>query len=144
MASENLILKPQFSKILLVILLFIHLGAVICLWNIECGLVIKILATAFIASYLFYLTSFYVFRIAHHSITTISCHPTRDWELQLAKGKTISAKLKLNNCIVTRYFILLNFKIDQRWRKNVTTPLFFDSESPENLRKLRVILLSSD
>ena len=137
---SDLVLKPHFSWVLFCLLLVAHIGAVVCLFFSGIAFVWQLISVFLIFIYFIYCLRVYVLKSTKRSIVAITCENNQKWRLLFADGRSNIANL-LDSSLVTRHLVILNFKVPGFLFK-YSSPLFSDSESSENLRKLRLILLS--
>lgn len=131
---------PKSSKILLALIIGNSLGAFLVLWFSSFYLAGKLIISVLILIYCAYLISHYCLHKTSRSIDKISYAGNQIWNLHLSNGETILARLK-NNSLITRYLMILNFKVEKRWR-TFSLPLFPDSANTQKLKELRLFILA--
>lgn len=134
-----MILQPKVSKIFLGLLSFVHIGALFCLWIIPFYMMVKAFLTIIIIIHYVYNLLSRVFLLGKSSIVKIFYRTDATWHLYFCNDYSMQAIL-LKKSIVTRYLIILYFKISGV-RCTQSVLLFPDSELREKLRRLRAIVL---
>lgn len=126
-------LKPQFSKLLLTLLIFVHSGAIACILMSNIPLILKLLLAGGV------IFSLGKTIVKQQKITLITVSDDRKWNLLLRNGQRLQAKLSKAS-VVTRYLVILTFKVDNQLR-SLSVPVFYDSQYFLTFQKLRQKLL---
>lgn len=129
-------LKP--SAILAALLLILHGGAIIILFWISWPFWIK-------SSLILICIGDFILQWQRHarlsnksSVTHFWLESNGTWNLQYQDGKVAMGVLQ-GDSVCTVYFVLLNFKIEnKRWRTSII--ILPDAMHKDNLRRLRVLL----
>jgi hypothetical protein len=134
-------LKLQPSKFLAIFFLIIHASATIAILQLDLHCSIKI-ATCIICffSLIFYWQRF-AFLKSVNAIIEIDCNANDDWQIEKKNGIMITA-IPYKDSVVTPYFLLLIFKAVPPQKGYFKIPILFDAAKKEELRKLRVLLLT--
>ncbi len=138
--KRPLIIEPKFSKLLFFILVVIHVGALVCVWSLAFSIWIKFVLLLIIVILFVCVLRRHCFRISKNSIKLMEQHIDDSWGLYRVGGGITQANLS-SNSLVTRYLIILNYKVPGKWF-SVSVLLFPDSESSDNLRRLRASLIT--
>lgn len=133
-------IAPHPSRYLLILLIIIYLGAIFCVHATDLPLFIKGPIVIISSIYFYYLIKRYVLLDRKNSIICASINADQQWQLQFYTREWMQAKLMPRN-LVTRYFIILNFKVAEK-KCGHALLLFPDSISRDELRKLRAYLFS--
>lgn len=129
------LIQPRRSVALFIMFVLLHSAALLVLivapllWQVRFFLMI-VLFVSFI-----YTLRRHVFFFDQRSVIRCWCEADGTWKIQWRNGFVGSADL-LRNSFISRYLMLLNFKINGR-RFPISLPLAFDSASKETLRQLR-------
>lgn len=125
-----LTLKFSRSWYLIYFLVFIHLGAIACLW---------LLPIAGIVVATFGITGSFFYQIRNAAaIIQLQTLSDGNWELTNRSGETIAARL-LGDSLVTAYLVVLNFQsLSQKQRLSIV--IFPDRLNPTDFRRLQMVL----
>lgn len=131
-------LRLRSSNYLTALLLFNHLGALSILLSLDLINWFVVLGSVVCIFSMLCTLRYHAWRVASDAI--VEFWPKRDgqWILQDRRGRKKIVKL-CGDSVVTRYFILLNFKVSGSYKK-VTVVLCPDALGWDNFRRLRVLL----
>lgn len=131
-------ITPQTSFILNAALLFMYMGAFYWLFVFDIDLSIKLILMVTLFASLYVHSRQYLFKNNRWAILNMVWLEESQWQLDLASGKTIKARL-LGNSVVMPGLIILNFKYAQR-RRIISVVIMPDSVDTTTFRRLSVKL----
>lgn len=135
MNKAEIVLKK--SRILTLLLLVTHLGAIIsCLLLYNPAIEILLIVLCIFSFYLLF--SRYAWLSNERSIIRLYV-ADNVWYLENKTGLILTAQLKPNSYI-TSSFLLLNFALTKGGK--ISVPIFYDGVEKDDLRRLRVYLLT--
>ncbi|MEE9451715.1 MAG: protein YgfX [Gammaproteobacteria bacterium] len=129
-------LKP--SCILLILLSFLHFGAVISLWVSAIPLWLKLILLFLCAISLYYFLGRHVFYYFDRSIYKLAKQADGCWLLHQRHGNCVKAQL-LSNSLISPALCIVNFKTLDHAR-SFSVLMFADSFKKGSLRQLLVLL----
>lgn len=134
-----LLLQPRRSFALFVLFGAIHFFAFFVVMMLSLHWFFRLLFALCVLGHFFYILDQHI--LLRGSRRIMRCWRGRSgvWYLQFRNGLVVSGDL-LERCFISRYLMLLNFKVGGR-RFPVTLTLAFDSDSKDVLRKLRLPFL---
>ena len=130
--------KLRYSIILGVVFLFIHIGAVFCVYFTDVFWWAKIASTLCILMNLIVVISIYVLQSSSNSIGEFWFDGEGRCYLKGKSGEIISSIISYP-VFVSNYLIVIIFALEDR-RLKVVLPIFKDALSADDFRKLKIVL----
>jgi hypothetical protein len=127
----------RFSKITLILILFIYGGALLSLWISSLWILAKIMLMSFLVIHFVIVIRRNILLSSSDSIVSLR-FDGHHWQLQKKSGNNSLTEL-LPSTIPTPYFLLLHFK-DVLNRRFYFVPIFLDTLPPDSFRHLQAIL----
>ena len=134
----SLRIELKTSYILLTLLLFIHIGAVFCLWITAFALWIKLLVMSLVLFSLYYTILNHVFHCHHYSIDQLQQQADGSWLLYQHNGDCTVGEL-MGNSLVTTFICILNFKVYERFQP-IAVIIVPDAVATADFRRLCMLL----
>lgn len=142
MPQKKFIIQP--SNMLLIFLIFIHIGVVPILWFLLNFLILKSMCIICLGAHFFISWRKY---FKHRKIQEISLNMDKTWSLRSNTELVYEATLG-GSSVVTNFVLLLHFwtfkdKIAKKRAKFLPVIIFRDALAVEDFRQLKVILRTS-
>jgi hypothetical protein len=127
------------SRILFMLLLLLHAGAIVIAWTLTMPIAVSIIITTGCLVSLWFNLHKHVFRTKDKQ-AIVKLWPEQDgkWQLQNVKGEIYSGELS-GGSVKTNAFVLLNFKIPNK-RFKLPVVIWRDALDADSFRRLRVLL----
>ncbi|EKE00822.1 MAG: hypothetical protein ACD_21C00268G0009 [uncultured bacterium] len=141
MLNEEIILKFQLQKSywLCLVILFIHLGAIFCIYFTPLIFWGKITATLCVLANLTIVTRAYALLNSSHAVIEFWHTDSEDWYLKKRSGDVELASIEFP-IFISDYLIVLNFAIAKKFLKT-SVPIAKDAFLTEDdLRRFKVLL----
>lgn len=127
------------SKLLLLSLLFIYIGAITIVLCLHFIVMCKIVLLLLCLSSMVYVWRKYVLLTTANAIVEISCAADGAWFVRNNKNELTKVCL-CGDSIVSNLLILINLKLENAKKKHASTIIFRDAMAADNFRRLKVRL----